>query len=95
MLFYSIVYFVSHQVQVCEFISEFRGKILQYIQHVDMERWQDEKFRICSDTFPLGTILSMVEFAENYTLQPQNETSVLSLRAGEHNGPYHLSTSAR
>ena len=31
------------------------------------------KLRICRDTFPLGTILSMVEFAENYTLQPQNE----------------------
>ena len=62
-----------HQVQVCDFISEFRGKIQQYIQHVDMAWWQHEKFRICRDTFPLGTILSVVEFAQNYTLQPQNE----------------------
>ena len=38
-----------------------------------MARWQDEQFRICRDTFPLGIILSVVDFAENYTLQPQNE----------------------
>ena len=38
-----------------------------------MAQWQDEQFRICRDTFPLKTILSVVDFAENYTLQPQNE----------------------
>ena len=36
-------------------------------------RWQDEQFRTCKDTFPIGTILSMVNFAKNYTLQPHNE----------------------
>ena len=60
-------------MQVCDFIPEFRGKIQQYIQHVDMARWQDEKFRICWNTFCHGTILSVIEFVENYTLQPQNE----------------------
>ena len=38
-----------------------------------MEQWQDEQFKIFQDTFPLKTILSVVDFAENYTLQPQNE----------------------
>ena len=38
-----------------------------------MEQWQDEKFRICRDTFPTETILLVVEFVENHTLQPQNE----------------------
>ena len=40
-----------------------------------MAWWQDEQFRICKKTFtfPLETILSLVEFVENYTLQPQNE----------------------
>ena len=61
-----------YQVRVCDFIPEFRGKIQQYIQHVDMAWWQDEQFRICWDTFPLETILS--------------------LRAGEHNGAYHVLT---
>ena len=43
------------------------------VHHVRLARWQDEKFRICRDTFPHGTILSVVYFAENYTPQPQNE----------------------
>ena len=38
-----------------------------------MARWQDEQFRACRDTFPIGTILSVVDFAENYTLKPQKE----------------------
>ena len=38
-----------------------------------MSRLQDEQFRTCRDTFPIGTILSVVDFVENYTLQPQNE----------------------
>ena len=38
-----------------------------------MAQWQDEQFKLCRDTFPLGTILSVVDFAGNYTLQPQNE----------------------
>ena len=29
---------------------------------------------MCKETFPIGTIISVVDFAENYTLQPQNET---------------------
>ena len=38
-----------------------------------MACWQDEQFITCTDTFPSGTILSVVDFAENYTLQIQNE----------------------
>ena len=38
-----------------------------------MAWWQDEKLKICRDTFPLEKILSVVDFVENYTLQPQNE----------------------
>ena len=38
-----------------------------------MARWEYEQFRICRDTFPLQTILSVVYFVETYTLQPQNE----------------------
>ena len=61
-----------------------------------MEWWQDEEFRICRDTFPFGTILLVVDFAENYTLQRENEIkSQYYLRTGEHNGPYHVLTWAR
>ena len=65
-----------HEVKVCDFISEFHGKIQQYIKHVNMARWQDQQFKICRDTFPLGTILSVVYFAENYALQQQMKYKV-------------------
>ena len=70
---YITLFIFLHQVQVCDFISEFHGKIQWYIQHVNVAQWKDEQFRIFWETFPLGTILSMVDFAENYTLQTQNE----------------------
>ena len=54
-------------------MKEFYQKTEHYVQHVHVARWQDEQYRNCRDTFPLGTILSVVDFAENYTLQPQNE----------------------
>ena len=38
-----------------------------------MYRWQDDHFKLCRDMFPLKTILLVVGFAENYTLQLQNE----------------------
>ena len=56
---------LCHQVQVSDFIKEIIENTHQYIQHVHSKRWQDEKFRICRDTFPRGTILSVVDFAEN------------------------------
>ena len=52
---------------------EFYKKNEQYVQHVHVARWQDEQYRKIRDNFPIGTILSIVDFAENYTLQPQNE----------------------
>ena len=54
-------------------MEEFFEKTQQYVKHVHVARWQDEQFRAYRDTFPFGTILSVVDFAENYTLQPQNE----------------------
>ena len=38
-----------------------------------MARWQDEQLKLCRDMFPLGTIFSVVDFAKNYSLQPQDE----------------------
>ena len=64
---------LCQQVQVSVFVKEFIEKARQYVQHVHLAQWQDEKFRICRDSFPRGTILSIVDFAENYTLEPQNE----------------------
>lgn len=41
--------------------------------HTHRAWWFDEQFKICKDTFSLGTIISIVDFVEHYMLQPQNE----------------------
>ena len=64
---------VTSQVQVCDFMNDFVEKTRQYVQHVHVARWKDKHFRICIDTFPIGTVLSVVYFVENYTLQSKNQ----------------------
>ena len=54
-------------------MKEFFKKMQHYVKHVHVARWKDEQFRACRDTFPIGTILSVVDFVEKYTLQLQNE----------------------
>ena len=51
-----------YQVLVCNFMEEFFEKTQQYVKHVHVARWQDEQFKACRDIFPIGTILSVVDF---------------------------------
>ena len=62
-----------HQLKVCEFSLEFHGNIQYYNQHSHMAQWQDNQFKLSRDTFPLETILSVVDFGKIYTLQWQND----------------------
>ncbi|XP_057857649.2 uncharacterized protein LOC131066816 [Cryptomeria japonica] len=65
---------VKNDICVAEFIKIFQEKLVyEYIMHTHRARWLDEQFKLCKDTFPLGTIVSIVDFAENYALQPQNQ----------------------
>lgn len=65
---------VKNDICVAQFMKMFQEKLVYvYIMHTHRARWLDEKFKLCKDTFPLGTIVSIIDFAENYTLQPQNE----------------------
>ena len=64
-------------------MEELFEKTQQYVKHVHDTRWQDEQFRACRDTFPIGTILSVADFAENYTPTTERDSySILSLRLG-------------
>ena len=52
----------------------FQEKIIyEYIGHTHRVIWLDVQFKLCKDTFPLGTIVLVVDFTKNYTLKPQNE----------------------
>ena len=65
---------VIEKILVYEFMKIFHEKIIyEYVRHTHRARWLDLQFKLCKDTFPLDTIVSVVDFAENYTLQPQNE----------------------
>ena len=65
---------VTNKVNCCAFMDEFKSVIIpKYIKHSQYARWLDGQFHICKNTFPIGTILSIFDFAKNYTLAPQEE----------------------
>ena len=65
---------VTNKVSCHAFMDEFKSVIIpKYIKHSQYARWLDGQFRICKNTFPIVTILSVVDFVENYTLALQDE----------------------
>ena len=65
---------VKSDVCVADFMKLFQEKIVyDYIGHTHRARWLHEKFNLCKDTFPLGMIVLVVDFADEYTLKPQNK----------------------
>ena len=57
-----------------EFMKIFCENIIyEYTRHTHRAQRLDLQFKLCKDMFPLDTIVSVVDFAKNYTLQPQNE----------------------
>ena len=65
---------VIEKIPLNEFVKIFCEKIIyEYARHTHRAWWLDLQFKLCKETFPLDTIVSVVDFVENYTLQPQNE----------------------
>lgn len=65
---------MKSDVCVADFMKLFQEKIVYgYIGHTHRARWLDGNFKLCKDTFPMGIIVSVVIFYENYTLRPQNK----------------------
>ena len=61
---------VKSDVCVANFMRLFQEKIVyDYIGHTHSAIWLDEQLKLCKDTFPLGTIVSLVDFIGNYTLK--------------------------
>ena len=60
---------IGKEISVASFISYFKTNIFyKYARHSHSSQWLDQQFRVCKETFPIGTIISVVDFAENYTL---------------------------
>ena len=65
---------VIENIPVYDFMKIFCEKIIyEYARHTPRARWLDLQFKLCKDTFPLDTIVLIVDFTDHYTLQPQNE----------------------
>jgi hypothetical protein len=50
-----------------------RPKLKRFVLHNYVFKFQKEQYNICLNTFPPNSILSIVDFAENYSLQDFNE----------------------
>ena len=55
------------------FSRNFESEIYRYTKHSHRARWKDLQFKHSHEIFPVGTILSVVDFAENYTFTAQKE----------------------
>ena len=54
---------VTDKVTCHAFIDNFKSVIIpKYIKHSQCARLLDGKFHICKNTFPIGTILLVVDF---------------------------------
>ena len=64
---------VDDEIPCSEFMEKFQNQIYKYIKHSHRSRWQASRFKQSREVFEPGTILSVVDFAENYTFAPQKE----------------------
>ena len=52
-----------------ELLDLFRGHLSNFIKHNWVYRWQSEQFKECLRIFPDDMVVSVVNFAENYTFK--------------------------
>ena len=65
---------LSHKEMQCgQLLVLFREHLSKFIKHNFVYRWQAEQFKECLHTFPEDVVVSVVDFAENYTFKEQDE----------------------
>lgn len=55
------------------FLDYLKPKFKDFILHNYVAKWQAEQYKLSLDTFPPTSILSAIDFAENYTFGEFNE----------------------
>jgi wobble nucleotide-excising tRNase len=50
-----------------------RPKLQNFVKHNFVAKWQDSEFKTCIKSFPENSVVSVVDFAENYSFEIQNE----------------------
>ena len=64
---------VTKQMGCKDFISFLKGHLKTFIHHNYTARWQAQQFKDCIAKFPTDVVVSVIDFAENYTFKEQNE----------------------
>ena len=54
-------------------VSYLKPKLQDFARHSFVAKWEDEQFRTCLENFPADTMVSVVDYAENYSFEVQNE----------------------
>lgn len=64
---------ISRCTPFSEFLDFFKPTVQRFIRHNFEARWQTDQAKLLRQCLQPGTILSHIDFAENYTFQVQNE----------------------
>lgn len=56
-----------------ELIDYLRSKLQYFVQHNFTACWQDKQFKECLRSFPKDSVVSVVDFVENYKFEVQSE----------------------
>ena len=71
---------LEDDIPISDFMDKFQSHIYKYIKHSHRSRWQDLEFKHSREFFELGTILSVVEFAEitHFLLRERYKVSIIT-----------------
>jgi len=63
--------YVEEELPIVIFMDKFKNLIQPYIRHTFFAKWHAQQFQTLRDNFPLRTIVSVVDFAKNYSFVHQ------------------------
>lgn len=68
---------VKKSITKGEFLKYLRLKVPKFVRHYFVYRCQgDYQFKKSMASFPIGAIFSVIDYAENYPMAPQDEIQV-------------------
>lgn len=56
-----------------QFLPMFQQHVRRFVKHNFIARWQALQFKECLTKFPSDVVVSVIDFAENYSFKEQNE----------------------
>lgn len=58
---------------IYEFTNYMKPKLQHFVRYNFVERWENKHFKNCIKSFPRNTMVSIVDFANNYSFEVQNK----------------------